>query len=389
MSAAKHQYKRSWKNLLLNKRYQLRFTLFMVGVSAVLMSVLGIWVMKEANEATTVAMARVRGEACPKVPEVIEVPGTNDEAPVPMNIEEPPAAPAPEAPAAEPPAAPKAAGDKPNKADKADKADKPVEKLPPREPKPEPSKVDPAHVSANNGQADLIAVQALWCSDAECKPETAAPLLIKAKKCDDYVKDKLTNADAVDALRKASIPIVKCDGGEPYSVADAEPERRATVQLEETSMTITPTLPTDFADRIVAHHTCEMRQAGSIDALEQGRMRILSVLIGTGLLLMLGLALYGIKMTHKVAGPLFKVSLYFAKMRDGRLDKVYNLRKGDQLVDFYEHFKLAHAGVIHMEKDDIERIRATIAAAEAAGLSDHASVAELRALLARKEKSLE
>ena len=39
MTAKPHpQYKRSWKNLLLNKRYQLRFTLFMVGVSALLMS---------------------------------------------------------------------------------------------------------------------------------------------------------------------------------------------------------------------------------------------------------------------------------------------------------------------------------------------------------------
>ena len=36
--------------------------------SAVLMAGLGMWVMKEANEATTVAMARVRGEACPKIP---------------------------------------------------------------------------------------------------------------------------------------------------------------------------------------------------------------------------------------------------------------------------------------------------------------------------------
>jgi hypothetical protein len=106
-------------------------------------------------------------------------------------------------------------------------------------------------------------------------------------------------------------------------------------------------------------------------------------------LLMLGLGLYGIKMTHKVAGPLFKVSLYFAKMRDGRLDKVYNLRKGDQLVDFYEHFKHAHAGIVTMEKDDIERIKATIKAAEDAGLGDHASITELRTLLARKEKSLE
>src|SRR5262245_29343542 len=115
MAGQKPAYKRSWKNLLLNKRYQLRFTLFMVGVSALLMSGLGIWVMKEANEATTVAMARVRGEPCPKVPEVIEVPGTTDENAVPMNIEDaPPAAPAegaaPAAGAAAPaPSAPEAA----------------------------------------------------------------------------------------------------------------------------------------------------------------------------------------------------------------------------------------------------------------------------------------
>src|SRR5690242_17598830 len=88
MTGGKPQYKRSWKNLLLNKRYQLRFTLFMVGVSALLMTGLGVWVMKEANEATTVAMARVRGEACPKVPEVIEVPSGEAEPGVPMNIDD-------------------------------------------------------------------------------------------------------------------------------------------------------------------------------------------------------------------------------------------------------------------------------------------------------------
>ena len=363
MARAKPQYKRSWKNLLLNKRYQLRFTLFMVGVSAVLMSALGIWVMKEANEATSVSKARFAGEElrCPQVPEVIELPPMPSEASVPMNIDDGSAAPAPALP---PAPAPEPA-------------------------KPEPSKVDPAHVASNNAQTDLITAKALWCNDAECKPEPAEPLLVKVKKCDEYVKAKLQNADAVDALRKVSIPVVKCEGGEPYSVAEAEPERRATVQIDETSMTIVPTLPTDYADRIVEHHLCKMRQAGSIDALERGRMRILWVLIGTGLLLMLGLGLYGIKMTHRVAGPLFKVSLYFAKMRDGRLDKVYNLRKGDQLVDFYEHFKSAHSGVVHMEKDDIERIKATIAAAEAAGIGDHASIADLKALLARKEKSLE
>jgi hypothetical protein len=348
----------------------------MVGVSAILMSGLGIWVMKEANEATTVAMARVRGEACPKVPEVIDLAGAVEQAPVPMNIDEEPAD----------EASPDGATDDGAAEDGTPAGSDADDALDVR---PTPSKVDPAHVAAHNAQTDLLAVKALWCTDAECKPETAQPLLVKVKNCDEYVKAKLESADAVDALRKVTIPVVKCEGGEPYSVAEAEPEHRATVQLEETSMTITPTLPTDFADRIVAHHTCEMRQQGSIANLERGRKRILWVLIGTGLLLMIGLALYGIKMTHKVAGPLFKVSLYFAKMRDGRLDKVYNLRKGDQLVDFYDHFKHAHAGVVNMEKDDIEHIKATIAAAEAAGIGDHVSIAELRTLLARKEKSLE
>ncbi len=357
MAAAGKQapaYKRSWKNLLLNKRYQLRFTLFMVGVSAILMTGLGIWVMKEANEATTVAMIRVRGEACPKVPEVVEVP-TDPELPaVPMNIDDP--------------TLPEAA--EPTKAAR--------------------SKVDPAHVAGANAMTNVVAVQALWCADATCTPEHATPLTIKANKCDDYVKEKLASGECVDALKKAQIPVVKCEGGESYSVADAEPApRRATVQLEESSMTITPTLPTDFADRIVSHHMCEMRQAGTRDRVGDGRLRILYVLIGTGLLLMVGLAVYGIKMTHKVAGPLFKVTLYLAKMKDGRYDKVWNLRKGDQLIDFYEHFKTAHAGVVTMEKEDIERIRATIAAAKDAGLADNDTVKELETLLARKEKALE
>ena len=213
--------------------------------------------------------------------------------------------------------------------------------------------------------------------------------MIKAPKCDDYVKNKLTDAAYIDALRKATITIVRCEGGQTFSVADAEPEHKIVVQVDESSMTFTPVVPNDYADRVVKHWSCEMRQAGDIESLERGRMRILWVLIATGLVLMLGLAFYGIKMTHKVAGPLFKVSLYLAKMRDGRFDKVYNLRKGDQLVDFYEHFKNAHAGVVKIEKEDIDQLKAVIDAAKAAGLGEHESVAELEKAVARKEKSIE
>src|SRR6476620_5750116 len=69
---------------------------------------------------------------------------------------------------------------------------------------------------------------------------------------------------------------------------------------------------------------------------------MMAVLLVFGLLLMLVLTAYGIVITHKVAGPLYKVSMHLDKLRDGKLSQVWPLRKGDELVDFVEHFKAAH-----------------------------------------------
>ena len=98
-------YKRSWKNLLINKRYQLRFTLFMVGLSTVLMVGLGIWVMRVANETTEVSATSVRGTPCPKIP-TIEAP-VEEPPPVPMKL------PDPNAPTEDVPAEPPPDGERP------------------------------------------------------------------------------------------------------------------------------------------------------------------------------------------------------------------------------------------------------------------------------------
>jgi hypothetical protein len=195
--------------------------------------------------------------------------------------------------------------------------------------------------------------------------------------------------DPEDRVPAPSMHLDEAPEGAAPGTPPADEPRHVNVQIDESSMTLTTTLPPDLADRIAAHWTCELRQVGTFDRLERGRRRILWAMIATGLALVLGLALYGIKMTHRVAGPLFKVSLYLSKMREGRFDKVYNLRKGDQLVEFYDHFKLAHGGVVTMQQDDITRVAAVIAAAEAAGMGQHPAIAELRELMARKEKSIE
>jgi hypothetical protein len=293
-------YKRSWKNLLINKRYQLRFTLFMVGVSALLMACLGWWVMKEADQATEVGINNVLGRECPPPPSLAASTRAQPTAVVVDDVTQMKAT-----PGAEPAAAPGAA--------------------------------------------------------APAEPGSAA--------------------------------------GPPVPPPDGDPARKApVVTLDESTMKSIPPPPPPvdpgYVSGLVSYQTCQIDQLARIESLHAGRTRILLVLIAVGLLLCVGLAVYGIKMTHKVAGPLHKVTLYFNKMRDGKLDTVYSLRKGDQLVDFYEHFKLAHGGVQGMQRDDIARLRATIDAADVAELAARspeiaAALDDLRAMLARKEASLE
>ena len=269
----KQQYKRSWKNLLINKRYQLSFTLIMVGLATVLMVGLGIFVMHVANETTTVSMTLAQGKRCPTIPTI----------------------------------------------------------------------------------------------EAPHEEEVLPPPTMK-------------------------LPDVPADTG-PAPDADGRRRPKIDVTLDEMELpepiVIVPPVPENFKELVVGSWACQLGITNSIGELEAGRLRILYVLIATGFILVFGLAGYGIKMTHRVAGPLFKVQLYLAKMRDGRFDKVYNLRKGDQLVAFYDHFKHAHAGIVKREQHDIDRLKALIAAAEAAGAGDHPSIGELRTMLARKEKSVE
>lgn len=293
---ANRGYKRSWKNLLINKRYQLRFTLFMAGLAAVLIAGLGYFMMRYADQTTTVGINRVTSDSCGEVPKI------------------------------EPP--------------------KPA---PPPQPQPQPTPDD------NNGAGD----------GSGSSPTSGGGKVIMGD------TEMQTCDDPDPAKRPPDCPA--------YTPPPPPPAPKA---------------PPDFIEAATKKWTCNFRHDGTVAGLERGRTEILLVLIGSGLLLVLGLAIYGIKMTHKVAGPLYKVQLYLAKMRDGRLDKVYNLRKGDQLVEFYEHFKTAHAGVVTMEKADIERLKAMLAVVdkdpakfESPELAER--VAELRSMVARKEKSIE
>jgi hypothetical protein len=359
---ADRSYKRSWKNLLINKRYQLRFTLFMVGLASVLMLGLGLWVMRVANETTEVSTASVRGKACPKLPLLDDGDDADDEdaAPDPAGRDGSPTPPSGAPSDSSPPAA------------------APPLTAPPS-PDPATAAADPTGSDHQPGDGPEAAPATAASPTGADRPRPA----IRTHGAHGKSHRPRPSAAAAGSAGSAAAPGAGSAAG---SASDDEP-RHVQVQIDESSMTLA--LPPDLAERAIAHWSCEFRQVGKLDRLERDRLRIQWAMIATGLLLVLGLAIYGIKMTHRVAGPLFKVTLYLTKMRAGRFDKVYNLRKGDQLVEFYDHFKLAHDGVVQMQRDDIAQISAVIAAAEAAGAGAHPAVGELRELLARKEKAIE
>ncbi len=94
--------------------------------------------------------------------------------------------------------------------------------------------------------------------------------------------------------------------------------------------------------------------------LASGDHALVYKMVGVGIGLVVVLTLYLLIMTHKVAGPLFKVSMYFDKMAVGKLGKVTALRQGDMLQDFYASFQEMHEAVRKRAQDDLASMDAAL-----------------------------
>jgi hypothetical protein len=115
-------------------------------------------------------------------------------------------------------------------------------------------------------------------------------------------------------------------------------------------------------------------------------------IVGFGVVLVLSIGAVGILITHKVAGPLYKIATFFGRVRDNRLGPApANLRKGDELQEFYSAFKEMHQSIRARTEDDVRLLGAAVATLETAGSSPaiQRALEDLRDLRKRKEESLE
>lgn len=102
-------------------------------------------------------------------------------------------------------------------------------------------------------------------------------------------------------------------------------------------------------------------------------------MVGAGCALVLILSVYLLVMTHKVAGPLYKISMYFDKMSAGRFVDVTPLRRGDMLQDFFSTFQEMSAAIRGRMRLDLDAMERAAAALRAASPSENV-VAELQRL---------
>lgn len=122
--------------------------------------------------------------------------------------------------------------------------------------------------------------------------------------------------------------------------------------------------------------SCAELKAELDQNLSRHDTNLVLIMAGVGLGLVVVLFLFMVVMTHKIAGPLYKITTYFDKMARGQLGPVYPLRKGDMLIEFYEKFQNMHEAVRKQLQDDSEQVGRFLRACDEAGVARSGELGE-------------
>jgi hypothetical protein len=91
-------------------------------------------------------------------------------------------------------------------------------------------------------------------------------------------------------------------------------------------------------------------------------------IVGFGVVLVISIGAVGILITHKVAGPLFKISSFFARIRDNRIGPLpASLRKGDELQEFYASFLDMHQALRLRTEEEARTLGEIVSSLETGG----------------------
>jgi nitrogen fixation/metabolism regulation signal transduction histidine kinase len=121
--------------------------------------------------------------------------------------------------------------------------------------------------------------------------------------------------------------------------------------------------------------------------VEKRQAKLATALVLALLVLVLGIGVAGIVFTHKIAGPIFKMKRLLRQVGEGKLVVRERLRKGDELVHFFEVFEQMVETLRAGQKEEIDKISAIIEELEGGKSSSGAE--KLKELRAEMQSKLE
>ena len=96
------------------------------------------------------------------------------------------------------------------------------------------------------------------------------------------------------------------------------------------------------------------------ERLAAHQLRTLFILVGCLAVLVVAIAMSGIVFTHKIAGPVYKMTGLLNKVAKGQLSVNTGLRKGDELVQFFETFRAMVDRLRERHEDTVKRLEQSI-----------------------------
>jgi nitrogen fixation/metabolism regulation signal transduction histidine kinase len=103
-----------------------------------------------------------------------------------------------------------------------------------------------------------------------------------------------------------------------------------------------------------------------------------AVIVSALLLLVLGVGLAGVVVTHKVAGPVFKMKRLLGELAKGHFRVVARLRKGDELQHFFDAFNDATDQLRRRQEEQIEQLDSVVQLLRNEGTADSGQIVQAR-----------
>jgi hypothetical protein len=98
--------------------------------------------------------------------------------------------------------------------------------------------------------------------------------------------------------------------------------------------------------------------------------KVFSITLVFLVLEVIGLGVMGLLITHRVCGPVFVLTRHLATILEGKYPSPRPLRQGDEFRETFETFIAVIDQFKKKDVEDLAKLRATMDAAVAAGLSD-------------------